>query len=736
MPKKLAKSDACRTKIERGHNQPDKWDVLSLQELPLFAAACQPKMETDEMLTLIPLTTDQTVPPGTPTDLPPVSAPRARKARVEAAVELTDGHNREHKRKPPHDRSYAVIHDKNPIGSTINAQLLIERVRSWQDLNKTRQDALVTAIRHTAVIISGAGDKLIGVDPWSCAGLNRCLFAKPPRAFGMSKGTFRNVVTNMRYVFSRLELHADAGYGKNRLSPNWAALYNQLETVQRQSGLVGFLRFLTLARVEPSDVKPDAIDSFEDWCRSSILCHDAGKAGRRVAGNWDFARKTVPGWPQLEIKRTGMRDHYAIPMTGFPASFQADVEIFLKGLMPSSAQGPVVDNPYKVLAIRQRSTTADDPSVPQRQTKSPRSIRRPLSSRTIATRRDQIKLAATALVLSGTPIADITCLAKLINPVGNVARILDFHLERRARRLIDSGEEVTTDDRRAWHLAGIGEVLRQIAKFHAPLSEDEFDELVEVVAEVKPEAQHRMTDKNMSRLRALFEEPTYAKLLHLPDYWIGNLVKDKLKPQDEALVAMYALAVDILLVLPLRRENLLELRLDTHLRRLNGRALINEIAIPAKAVKNRTGISWPIERQLAERIETYITKYRPVLAKEGNRYLFPGIGDHHRDPAEFGAELSNRVEETLGVEFNMHLVRHFSVVKYLKSHPGAYEIAAMLLGHKNPETTRRFYAGLEIDAAARHANAVLTEDRRRTKIIAIGAYHRPPSRRKLSGGRS
>jgi integrase len=240
----------------------------------------------------------------------------------------------------------------------------------------------------------------------------------------------------------------------------------------------------------------------------------------------------------------------------------------------------------------------------------------------------------------------------------------------------------------------------------------------------------------MSRLRALFEEPTYAKLLHLPDYWIGNLVKDKLKPQDEALVAMYALAVDILLVLPLRRENLLELRLDTHLRRLNGRALINEIAIPAKAVKNRTGISWPIERQLAERIETYITKYRPVLAKEGNRYLFPGIGDHHRHPAEFGAELSNRVEETLGVEFNMHLVRHFSVVKYLKSHPGAYEIAAMLLGHKNPETTRRFYAGLEIDAAARHANAVLTEDRRRTKIIAIGAYHRPPSRRKLSGGRS
>jgi integrase len=187
--------------------------------------------------------------------------------------------------------------------------------------------------------------------------------------------------------------------------------------------------------------------------------------------------------------------------------------------------------------------------------------------------------------------------------------------------------------------------------------------------------------------------------------------------------------------LPLRRGNLLQLKLDANLRRPGPNAFINinEVFIPAHMVKNRTTIRWPVELGSARVLETYIRKYRPLLAKEGNDFLFPGIGDSHRDAAEFSDQLSKRVASEIGAAFNCHLVRHFAVVRYLRQNPGAYEIAASILGHKSPQTTQKFYCGLELDAAARHANALLFEERRVAKPIAVRAYHQRHRVRRKGG---
>jgi hypothetical protein len=165
------------------------------------------------------------------------------------------------------------------------------------------------------------------------------------------------------------------------------------------------------------------------------------------------------------------------------------------------------------------------------------------------------------------------------------------------------------------------------------------------------------------------------KLLHLPWEWMKEAATDpRLTPMEAARLAMFAIALEIMLVLPLRRRNVVKLRLDTNLRRPGPQALISEIFVPRRAVKNRHPITWPIEAETARLIEAYLKKYRPLL-----------------------------------------------------------EVAAHILGHKNPETTRRFYCGLELDAAARHANALLTGKRKATKILALGAYHKPHRQRRAKG---
>jgi hypothetical protein len=50
----------------------------------------------------------------------------------------------------------------------------------------------------------------------------------------------------------------------------------------------------------------------------------------------------------------------------------------------------------------------------------------------------------------------------------------------------------------------------------------------------------------------------------------------------------------------------------------------------------------------------------------------------------------------------------------LEDTPGGYGIAQDILGHKNPQTTRNFYAGTETAASLRHFEQVVL--RKRAKL--------------------
>ena len=162
----------------------------------------------------------------------------------------------------------------------------------------------------------------------------------------------------------------------------------------------------------------------------------------------------------------------------------------------------------------------------------------------------------TALVASGVPAEQITSLSMLAHPLDNAVKILDFHRQRLHKKKLATGEAFTEDELRSSNLKGIGELLRQIGKFEAGLSEGDLDELKEYIAMVTPNTEFGMSEKNRIRLTALFEDPAYSMLLGLPAHWMKLAADPERDPDEAARMAMYAAALEVLSFLPLRRMNL------------------------------------------------------------------------------------------------------------------------------------------------------------------------------------
>ncbi len=81
--------------------------------------------------------------------------------------------------------------------------------------------------------------------------------------------------------------------------------------------------------------------------------------------------------------------------------------------------------------------------------------------------------------------------------------------------------------------------------------------------------------------------------------------------------------------------------------------------------------------------------------------------------------------EMTGVRVTAHQFRHICALLYLQHHPGDYETARRFLGHKKIETTIRFYAGMEGEAAV----ALWDDTLAKIRQAAAERLNRTPRRR-------
>jgi integrase len=157
-----------------------------------------------------------------------------------------------------------------------------------------------------------------------------------------------------------------------------------------------------------------------------------------------------------------------------------------------------------------------------------------------------------------------------------------------------------------------------------------------------------------------------------------------------------AAAVAILTFAPVRLSNLVSIKLGENLIKPGGLNTPYWLVFPHYDVKNRVDLNFKYDQSLTDLIDEYIHEFRPALLRGTNAsWLFPGEGGAPKNGLLFGQQITGRIQETLGLRVTPHQFRHAAAAIYLKHRPGDYETVRRLLGHREIQTTIRFYCGLQ-----------------------------------------
>jgi integrase len=167
-------------------------------------------------------------------------------------------------------------------------------------------------------------------------------------------------------------------------------------------------------------------------------------------------------------------------------------------------------------------------------------------------------------------------------------------------------------------------------------------------------------------------------------------------PVKAAVTAQIAAAIAILTFAPVRLSNLTHIRLDENLIKPGGLDSTYMLVFRRYDVKNRQDLQHPLDAELTELIDEYIQTFRPTLLRGSNElWLFPGKTGGRKDARTLSGQITQKIQKAIGLLITPHQFRHAAAAIYLKHHPGDYETVRRILGHRNIQTTIRFYCGLD-----------------------------------------
>jgi len=187
-------------------------------------------------------------------------------------------------------------------------------------------------------------------------------------------------------------------------------------------------------------------------------------------------------------------------------------------------------------------------------------------------------------------------------------------------------------------------------------------------------------------------------------------LKEQHAPIKAAVKAEIALAIQILLVAPMRLANLAALSLEDNIVRVVGIEPSYHPVIPPEEVKNEQPLEYPLPKVVSEMLGVYLKVFRPRLCRSESSWLFPGELDGHKTRSTLSGQIIDTISKELGIRVTPHQFRHLAAAFILEKDPANYEFVRRVLGHKNLQTTINFYIGLETLDAVRKFSALALED--------------------------
>lgn len=535
---------------------------------------------------------------------------------------------------------------------------LMARIHRDDTLSPTRRRDLVSALRRLC--------RLLGLDPASEPATHervRVLLRKvTPQRAGIAAKTLENLRANLA---AALRLYR-VGHlrGQQGLSLAWQELRLGLPQSAARYGLSRFIRFCSERGVAPAIVDDATLAAFAAHLDQETLAREPKRLVRAVARHWNSAVAVIPGWPGRKLQAPAGRQGYVMPWCELPEGLRREAEAWLTLQAvpdPFAAAGPL----------------------------------RALRPMTIEAHRFGIRQLVSALHQSGADVCRLRLLADLARPeIAETA--LRFFWAR-------AGEKPTAQTKQ------LAQLVVTIARQVAGADRATLERLRGYLARLRPK-QHGLSARNRERLRQLDDRASLESLLLLPQ-WVFDRVSRLSKPSlRDALDVQIAVMLELLLMMPMRRRNIVRLRLgpDGHIRAGRGRHGCTHVVIPGDEVKSGRPLEYPLPPESARLLQLYVARYRPLLSDAPGDWLFPGAREgEHKSLDHVSRLFSKTIRRLTGLDINLHLIRHIGAKLYLDRNPGAYETVRHVLGHAARSTAIDNYTGLETDAALRHYDRII-----------------------------
>ena len=535
-------------------------------------------------------------------------------------------------------------------------------------LSKSRRHGLASGLRSFGKGVHAPLDEL----PVKLDDLRTRMNRFTPAMAGMSDGRWRNCLCYVRQALTRVGVIKAPARSMTPFAPAWAALFVPLTEKHARIALCRFARYCTDRDISPDKVTDEVLDAFLACLTEDSLIKRPRIVHQTTIRVWNRMAGQVSGWPTRQLQAPSYSRTYTLPWDRFPTTLEAEVTRYLDRLAGRNI--------------------LDDLDF------------RPLRPASLCTRGFQLRAYLAALVHTGVDPMTLTSLREALT-IENVRKGLRFFLDR--------AHEGST--KQAHDTAGL---LLSIGRHWLQLGTAEVDVLRKLTARLKPKTQG-LAPKNRERLRQFDDPHDLAKLLTLPQRLMTIAHRTKHPTAAEALLVQTAVAVELLLMVSIRRGNLARLEIDRHLIRSRRGAV--HLSIPEHEVKNGMPIDTRLPPGFGPLLDLYLTIYRPLLLAEPCPYLFPGRGHRAKDAAGLGLQISDTIKERCGLLVHPHLFRHLAGKLYLTENPGAYGVVRLLHGHKSVETTTRYYCGTEAEAAVRHYDDHVIRLREKLPVRRVGA---------------
>lgn len=548
---------------------------------------------------------------------------------------------------------------------TLTLKQLSERVRLNEKLSAHARSEMCSAI-NTFARVCGRDASIILADPQAIRGLAKVAAWQLHK---ISKGSWANTLSRLTRALDSEGVAVHRRRRNLKLNTAWEALLAPLPRPDRDA-LHRFAGWCSVRDIGPHDVSVEAFDAYLAYLSEQSILDNPRERYNVARRAWNKAI-AVPGSQYVEVPINGVPAWRGLDWSAFPETLRKDIADYRAYKL-------------KVDPFGKKPLTGDGLWKKRR---------KPLKKVTVDGYLSSLRQSASRLIEKGAPIEGFAKLSAFVE-IDTVREGLSALL----------GARELDEARPALH--ALMTAVLSIASF-LQIQGEHLAELKELA----DEARYRpmgMCERNKTRLQPFESEKVMHRFVQLPSEVAKRLENVKSPSSLQALLMQMAVLLELLLHIPLRVQNAATLRLDRHFQfPVGGGPGGWRLSIPKGEVKNDKAIDVEFSEATSMFFARYVTVFRPVLTDGQSSALFVGRSGEQKGPSALAKQFKKFIRRELGLQVNAHLMRHLMAFAYLKAHPGHYESVRQLLGHKQIETTIKFYAGSEEKAAFRRLDAVI-----------------------------